>query len=152
MLWDLAEDADYIIQVQSIGLYGESQASKRVHFRTLKQSDRLPSNSSNQGRQSQVRKRVLGWNRCCLLPASPMTQPEDLQYGWEGKWTYNAGRLSTPSTASLSAVLGFGCLQGFICPLPACLLPHDCSAMCGWRRACWGEKPLPNQLQSKGPL
>ncbi|KAM4786586.1 fibronectin type III domain-containing protein 4 isoform X3 [Corvus cornix cornix] len=48
VLWDLAEDADYIIQVQSIGLYGESQASKRVHFRTLKETDRLPSNSSNQ--------------------------------------------------------------------------------------------------------
>ncbi|XP_072841484.1 fibronectin type III domain-containing protein 4 isoform X2 [Pogona vitticeps] len=49
VLWDLAEDADYVIQVQSIGLHGESQASKRVHFRTLKQSDRLPSNSSSQG-------------------------------------------------------------------------------------------------------
>uniref|UniRef100_A0A8D0GCF0 Fibronectin type III domain containing 4 n=1 Tax=Sphenodon punctatus TaxID=8508 RepID=A0A8D0GCF0_SPHPU len=49
VLWDLAEDADYIIQVQSIGLYGESQASKRVHFRTLKETDRLPSNSSSQG-------------------------------------------------------------------------------------------------------
>ncbi|EMP37901.1 Fibronectin type III domain-containing protein 4 [Chelonia mydas] len=49
VLWDLAEDADYIIQVQSISLHGESQASKRVHFRTLKETDRLPSNSSNQG-------------------------------------------------------------------------------------------------------
>ncbi|KAF7235853.1 Fibronectin type III domain-containing protein 4 [Varanus komodoensis] len=49
VLWDLAEDADYVVQVQSIGLHGESQASKRVHFRTLKQSERLPSNSSNQG-------------------------------------------------------------------------------------------------------
>ncbi|KAK6488704.1 fibronectin type III domain-containing protein 4-like [Huso huso] len=48
VLWDLDEDADYIIQVQSIGLYGESQASKRIHFRTLKETDRFPSNSSNQ--------------------------------------------------------------------------------------------------------
>ncbi|MBN3309152.1 FNDC4 protein, partial [Amia calva] len=48
VLWDLDEETDYIIQVQSIGLYGESQASKRVHFRTLKKSDRFPSNSSNQ--------------------------------------------------------------------------------------------------------
>ncbi|XP_040203531.1 LOW QUALITY PROTEIN: fibronectin type III domain-containing protein 4 [Rana temporaria] len=48
-LVDLEEDTDYIIQVQSIGLYSESQASKRVHFRTLKETDRLPSNSSNQG-------------------------------------------------------------------------------------------------------
>ncbi|KAM8953333.1 LOW QUALITY PROTEIN: fibronectin type III domain-containing protein 4 [Pelodytes ibericus] len=49
VLWDLDEDTDYIIQVQSIGLYSESQASKRIHFRTLKETDRLPSNSSNQG-------------------------------------------------------------------------------------------------------
>uniref|UniRef100_A0AAZ3QPQ7 Fibronectin type-III domain-containing protein n=1 Tax=Oncorhynchus tshawytscha TaxID=74940 RepID=A0AAZ3QPQ7_ONCTS len=48
VLWDLDEETDYIIQVQSIGLYGESQASKRVHFRTLKKSDRFLSNSSNQ--------------------------------------------------------------------------------------------------------
>uniref|UniRef100_A0A665UZL8 Fibronectin type III domain containing 4a n=1 Tax=Echeneis naucrates TaxID=173247 RepID=A0A665UZL8_ECHNA len=39
VLWDLEEETDYIIQVQSIGLYGESQASKKVHFRTLKKSD-----------------------------------------------------------------------------------------------------------------
>ncbi|XP_073529789.1 fibronectin type III domain-containing protein 4 isoform X2 [Phyllobates terribilis] len=49
VLWDLEEDTDYIIQVQSIGLYSESQSSKRIHFRTLKETDRLPSNSSNQG-------------------------------------------------------------------------------------------------------
>ncbi|CAB1339753.1 unnamed protein product [Coregonus sp. 'balchen'] len=48
VLWDLDEETDYIIQVQSIGLYGESQASKKVHFRTLKKSDRFLSNSSNQ--------------------------------------------------------------------------------------------------------
>nr|XP_061842768.1 fibronectin type III domain-containing protein 5-like isoform X1 [Nerophis lumbriciformis] len=48
VLWDLEEETDYIIQVQSIGLYGESQASKKVHFRTLKKTDRFPSNSSNQ--------------------------------------------------------------------------------------------------------
>ncbi|XP_049613950.1 fibronectin type III domain-containing protein 4 isoform X2 [Syngnathus scovelli] len=48
VLWDLQEDTDYVIQVQSIGLYGESQASKKVHFRTLKKTERFPSNSSNQ--------------------------------------------------------------------------------------------------------
>lgn len=83
VLWDLAEDADYIIQVQSIGLYGESQASKRVHFRTLKQSDRLPSNSSNQGRQSKVNKRVSGQHLCCLVP----TITHDSHCSWKGKWT-----------------------------------------------------------------
>ncbi|KAL0967093.1 hypothetical protein UPYG_G00247730 [Umbra pygmaea] len=48
ILWDLEEDTEYIIQVQSIGLYGESQASRKVHFTTLKKSDRFSSNSSNQ--------------------------------------------------------------------------------------------------------
>uniref|UniRef100_A0A8C6S3M3 Fibronectin type III domain containing 4a n=1 Tax=Neogobius melanostomus TaxID=47308 RepID=A0A8C6S3M3_9GOBI len=50
VLWDLEEETDYIIQVQSIGLYGESQASIKVPFRTLKKTDRFLSNSSNQGR------------------------------------------------------------------------------------------------------
>lgn len=48
VLWDLEEETDYVIQVQTIGLYGESQASKKVHFRTLKKSDDV-SSSSNQG-------------------------------------------------------------------------------------------------------
>uniref|UniRef100_A0A8C1K322 Fibronectin type III domain containing 4a n=1 Tax=Cyprinus carpio TaxID=7962 RepID=A0A8C1K322_CYPCA len=42
VLWDLEEETNYIIQVQSIGLYGESQASKRVPFRTLKKTDHEP--------------------------------------------------------------------------------------------------------------
>lgn len=48
VLWDLEEETDYIMQVQSIGLYGESQASTKVHFRTLRKTDLFPSNSSNQ--------------------------------------------------------------------------------------------------------
>ncbi|XP_035388769.1 fibronectin type III domain-containing protein 4 isoform X3 [Electrophorus electricus] len=43
VLWDLNENTDYIIQVQSIGLHGESQASKRVHFRTLEKADHFQS-------------------------------------------------------------------------------------------------------------
>lgn len=48
-LWGLAEDSDYTVQVRSIGLRGESPPGPRVHFRTLKGSDRLPSNSSSPG-------------------------------------------------------------------------------------------------------
>ncbi|XP_043538452.1 fibronectin type III domain-containing protein 5 isoform X2 [Chiloscyllium plagiosum] len=47
VLWDLEEDTEYVIQVQSVGLNGESRASKRVQFRTLKETDWVPSNSSN---------------------------------------------------------------------------------------------------------
>ncbi|XP_069742784.1 fibronectin type III domain-containing protein 4-like isoform X2 [Narcine bancroftii] len=47
VLWDLEEDTEYVIQVQSIGLNGESRASKRIQFRTLKETDWVPSNSSN---------------------------------------------------------------------------------------------------------
>ncbi|KAJ8269840.1 hypothetical protein GJAV_G00107430 [Gymnothorax javanicus] len=48
VLWDLEEETDYIIQVQAIGLSGDSQPSRKVHFRTLKKSDRFQANSSNQ--------------------------------------------------------------------------------------------------------
>ncbi|XP_039319993.2 uncharacterized protein LOC101046395 [Saimiri boliviensis] len=48
-LWGLAEDSDYTVQVRSISLRGESPPGPRVHFRTLKGSDRLPSNSSGPG-------------------------------------------------------------------------------------------------------
>lgn len=51
VLWDLDENTDYIIQVQSIGLHGDSQASKRVHFRTLEKSDHFQSNLVAQGTQ-----------------------------------------------------------------------------------------------------
>lgn len=47
VLWDLEENTDYIIQVQSVGLHGESQASQRVHFRTLE--NHLQSNMVAQG-------------------------------------------------------------------------------------------------------
>ncbi|XP_048387101.1 fibronectin type III domain-containing protein 5 isoform X1 [Stegostoma tigrinum] len=47
VLWDLEDDTEYVIQVQSVGLNGESRASKRVQFRTLKETDWVPSNSSN---------------------------------------------------------------------------------------------------------
>uniref|UniRef100_A0A671MZH6 Fibronectin type III domain-containing protein 4-like n=1 Tax=Sinocyclocheilus anshuiensis TaxID=1608454 RepID=A0A671MZH6_9TELE len=48
ILWDLDEDMDYIIQVQSIGLYGESLASKKIHFRTLKKSEHIQSTMMDQ--------------------------------------------------------------------------------------------------------
>ncbi|KTF84207.1 hypothetical protein cypCar_00047418 [Cyprinus carpio] len=48
ILWDLDENMDYIIQVQSVGLYGESLASKKIHFRTLKKSERFQSSMMDQ--------------------------------------------------------------------------------------------------------
>ncbi|KAG9268719.1 fibronectin type III domain-containing protein 4 [Astyanax mexicanus] len=49
VLWDLDDNTDYIIQVQSIGLHGESQASKTVHFRTLEKSEHFQTNLVAQG-------------------------------------------------------------------------------------------------------
>lgn len=52
-LWGLAEDSDYTVQVRSIGLLGESPSppgGPRVHFHTLKGSDRLSCNSSSLGK------------------------------------------------------------------------------------------------------
>nr|XP_061842770.1 fibronectin type III domain-containing protein 5-like isoform X2 [Nerophis lumbriciformis] len=83
VLWDLEEETDYIIQVQSIGLYGESQASKKVHFRTLKKTDRFPSNSSNQAvialfcRQYDIIKdNDSGNNKEKVKPSSERSTPE----------------------------------------------------------------------------
>ncbi len=50
ILWDLDEDTDYIIQVQSVGLYGESLSSKKIHFRTLKKSEHFQSTMMDQGK------------------------------------------------------------------------------------------------------
>ncbi|XP_042186169.1 fibronectin type III domain-containing protein 4-like isoform X1 [Oncorhynchus tshawytscha] len=42
VLWDLDEDTHYSVQVQSIGLQGDSQPSHTVHFRTLEKTDHYP--------------------------------------------------------------------------------------------------------------
>ncbi|XP_020797483.1 fibronectin type III domain-containing protein 5-like [Boleophthalmus pectinirostris] len=42
MLWDLDEDTHYSVQVQSVGMQGDSQPSRAVHFRTLERSDHYP--------------------------------------------------------------------------------------------------------------
>ncbi|KAK1333197.1 LOW QUALITY PROTEIN: hypothetical protein QTO34_006735 [Cnephaeus nilssonii] len=46
-LWGLAEDSDYTVQEHRPS--GREPPGPRVHFRTLKGSDRLPSNSSSPG-------------------------------------------------------------------------------------------------------
>ncbi|XP_062303482.1 fibronectin type III domain-containing protein 4 [Osmerus eperlanus] len=43
VLWDLDEDIHYSVQLQSVGLQGDSQPSKTVHFRTLEKTDHYPS-------------------------------------------------------------------------------------------------------------
>ncbi|KAF3688431.1 Fibronectin type III domain-containing protein 4 [Channa argus] len=42
VLWDLDEDTHYSVQVQSVGLHGDSQPSRVVHFRTLERTDHYP--------------------------------------------------------------------------------------------------------------
>ncbi|XP_008422458.1 fibronectin type III domain-containing protein 4-like [Poecilia reticulata] len=42
VLWDLDEDTHYSVQVQSVGLHGDSQPSRPVHFRTLERTDHYP--------------------------------------------------------------------------------------------------------------
>lgn len=76
-LWGLAEDSDYTVQVRSIGLRGESPPGPRVHFRTLKGSDRLPSNSSSPGESlaysstPKALDSLFTWSLAsCLLPES----------------------------------------------------------------------------------
>uniref|UniRef100_A0A3P9PNM1 Fibronectin type III domain containing 4b n=1 Tax=Poecilia reticulata TaxID=8081 RepID=A0A3P9PNM1_POERE len=49
VLWDLDEDTHYSVQVQSVGLHGDSQPSRPVHFRTLERTDHYPAQGPNLG-------------------------------------------------------------------------------------------------------
>lgn len=50
-LWDLDEDTEYIVHVQSISMSGTSPPSDTVVFRTPKESERLASKSPGEPRQ-----------------------------------------------------------------------------------------------------
>ncbi|XP_075898096.1 fibronectin type III domain-containing protein 4-like isoform X2 [Nelusetta ayraudi] len=42
VLWDLDQDTHYSVQVQLVGMKGDSPPSRTVHFRTLERSDHYP--------------------------------------------------------------------------------------------------------------
>nr|XP_056703114.1 fibronectin type III domain-containing protein 5 isoform X2 [Euleptes europaea] len=42
-LWDLEEDTEYIVHVQSISIQGQSPASEPVHFKTPREAEKLAS-------------------------------------------------------------------------------------------------------------
>ncbi|XP_061572173.1 fibronectin type III domain-containing protein 4-like isoform X2 [Cololabis saira] len=42
VLWDLDELTHYSVQVQSVGLHGDSQPSSVIHFKTLERTDHYP--------------------------------------------------------------------------------------------------------------
>lgn len=48
-LWDLDEDTEYIVHVQSISLGGSSPPSEPVLFRTPKESEKMASKSPGEG-------------------------------------------------------------------------------------------------------
>ncbi|KAL7980620.1 hypothetical protein Chor_001774 [Crotalus horridus] len=48
-LWDLEEDTEYIVHVQSISIQGQSPASEPVHFKTLREAEKLA--SKNKGKR-----------------------------------------------------------------------------------------------------
>ncbi|KAG8142966.1 hypothetical protein E2320_000266 [Naja naja] len=47
-LWDLEEDTEYIVHVQSISIQGQSPASEPVHFKTPREAEKLA--SKNKGK------------------------------------------------------------------------------------------------------
>ncbi|CAL8294626.1 unnamed protein product [Arctogadus glacialis] len=51
-LWDLEEETDYIVHVQSIGMLGPSPQSKPLNFRTPKEAETLASESNERFRGS----------------------------------------------------------------------------------------------------
>lgn len=48
-LWDLEEDTEYIVHVQSISIQGQSPASEPVLFKTPREAEKLA--SKNKGKQ-----------------------------------------------------------------------------------------------------
>ncbi|KAJ8273082.1 hypothetical protein GJAV_G00097200 [Gymnothorax javanicus] len=54
-LWELEEDTEYIVHVQSISLSGTSPPSEPVRFRTPKEAEKLASNGA-------------GFRMCTLTP------------------------------------------------------------------------------------
>ncbi|XP_039596649.1 fibronectin type III domain-containing protein 5 [Polypterus senegalus] len=55
-LWDLEDDTEYIVQVQSISLSGPSPASEPVLFKTPKEAEKLASKSKDEVTMKEVGK------------------------------------------------------------------------------------------------
>ncbi|XP_014343678.1 fibronectin type III domain-containing protein 5 isoform X2 [Latimeria chalumnae] len=55
-LWDLEEDTEYIVHVQSISIYGASPASDPIFFRTPKEAEKLASKSKDEVTMKEVGK------------------------------------------------------------------------------------------------
>ncbi|XP_059908089.1 fibronectin type III domain-containing protein 5 isoform X3 [Gadus macrocephalus] len=53
-LWDLEEETDYIVHVQSIGMLGPSPQSKPLNFRTPKEAETLASESNDEVTMEEV--------------------------------------------------------------------------------------------------
>lgn len=49
-LWDLDEDTEYIVHVQSVSMAGSGPLSEPVLFRTPKESEKMASKSPGEGR------------------------------------------------------------------------------------------------------
>uniref|UniRef100_A0A670Y4I7 Fibronectin type III domain containing 5 n=1 Tax=Pseudonaja textilis TaxID=8673 RepID=A0A670Y4I7_PSETE len=47
-LWDLEEDTEYIVHVQSISIQGQSPASEPVHFKTPREAEKLASKNKDE--------------------------------------------------------------------------------------------------------
>ncbi|XP_063168344.1 fibronectin type III domain-containing protein 5 [Candoia aspera] len=47
-LWDLEEDTEYIVHVQSISIRGQSPASEPVHFKTPREAEKLASKNKDE--------------------------------------------------------------------------------------------------------
>ncbi|XP_075883572.1 fibronectin type III domain-containing protein 5b isoform X1 [Nelusetta ayraudi] len=53
-LWDLEEETEYIVHVQSISMFGTSPLSEPLHFRTLKEAETQASKSKDEVTMEEV--------------------------------------------------------------------------------------------------
>uniref|UniRef100_A0A8D0C464 Fibronectin type III domain containing 5 n=1 Tax=Salvator merianae TaxID=96440 RepID=A0A8D0C464_SALMN len=69
-LWDLEEDTEYIVHVQSISIQGQSPASEPVHFKTPREAEKLASKNKGKprpGEQVGAVLQVLAWTGVIAL-------------------------------------------------------------------------------------
>lgn len=68
-LWDLEEETDYIVHVQSISMFGTSPQSEPLRFRTPKEAETHA--SKNKGKVSRITWIQIGLYRFCVFVLEP---------------------------------------------------------------------------------
>ncbi|ETE68155.1 Fibronectin type III domain-containing protein 5, partial [Ophiophagus hannah] len=83
-LWDLEEDTEYIVHVQSISIQGQSPASEPVHFKTPREAEKLASKNKGK-RKDEVTMKEMG-DKNQHLRAGEILIIVVVLFMWAGWW------------------------------------------------------------------